>query len=176
VAWSETHAKEILVAEVDGQPGDELFIAREAATERKEGSDRPSVVEPVRVLEMQATDGGWAEARRLDLDDQQLRFLVASDVDNDGDIELVAASMTAGLFRIELDPLEATLIDADSAGFEHSTFVANLDGDGTPEIYVAADRQQRIRRYEWDGTEFVREEILSIAPGTITWNIDAGRF
>ena len=33
------------------------------------------------------------------------------------------------------------LIDADSSGFEHAAGIADLDGDGRPELYVAADDQ-----------------------------------
>ena len=35
-------------------------------------------------------------------------------------------------------------IDADSSGFEHAAYVADLDGDGTLELYVAADDQHEL--------------------------------
>lgn len=172
VVWKDTHAKEILVTDIDGEGGDELFVAREAHTERKDGQKRPVIVDPVQILEMSPGDEGWSEVARLEIQDQQLRFLVPGDIDGDGDKEIVASAMTSGVWRVERDgnELSKELIDADSGGFEHATLVADMDGDRTPEIYVAADQQRELRQYTWNGT-FERKTIGETEPGSITWSL-----
>ena len=83
------HAKEILVADVDGDDRDELYVSVEAVS------------------------GGQVEIRRYDadtdpaarrviatLDDQLCRFLTVGDVDGDGVLEIVAATHRAGLWLL----------------------------------------------------------------------------
>lgn len=161
------HAKEILVADVDGDGTDELYVSIEAA------------------------EGGALEIRRFDagtpatggfpiatLRDPMGRFLVAADFDGDGKKEMVAAAKDTGvwLLRPGADPRaawEVSLIDADSKGFEHATTAADLDGDGRSELYVASDEHKEIRRYVWSGSRFERETIYA-RPGDdsiLTWNL-----
>ncbi len=66
-------------------------------------------------------------------------------------------------------------IDRDSSSFEHATALLDLDGDGSDEIYVAADDQGAVRRYVWMGDGFGREEIFRFPPAQkgLTWNITA---
>ncbi|MCB9604442.1 MAG: hypothetical protein H6720_29320 [Sandaracinus sp.] len=40
-------------------------------------------------------------------------------------------------------------IDRDSGGFEHASILADLDGNGTDELYVASDNDGELRRYVW---------------------------
>ena len=103
----------------------------------------------------------------------------AGDVDGDGVTELVAAGYKSGLWLLE--PQEDgtftnQLIDAKSGGFEHATHIADLDKDGTPEIYVAADKQKKLRRYAWDGEKLSKTEIGDIPDDHITWNLQDGVF
>jgi hypothetical protein len=72
-------------------------------------------------------------------------------------------------------PWKATNIDRDSSGFEHAALLADLDGDGVDELYVAADEQGELRRYEWQDGEMSREVIhrRPIANAMMTWNITA---
>jgi hypothetical protein len=179
VSWTDSHAKEILVTDL-GQ-GDVLFIVVEAHT--KKGADgKLEIVDPVRVLRLdppggrggKAKGGAWTEVEVARLDDQQCRFLVPGDVDGDGQIELVAAGMKSGLWVLQPQPdgtFTNELIDANSGGFEHATHVADLDGDGKVEIYVAADAQKEFRRYTWNGTGFSRKVIARIPDQHITWNL-----
>jgi hypothetical protein len=176
IAWQESHAKEILVANL-GQ-GDRLFVVREGHTERR--GDETVLLDPVRISRMErGADGAWTEHLVATIEDQQTRFLVPGDVDGDGTIELVAAGMKSGLWLLEpnADGTFATsLIDRNSSGFEHATLVTDLDGDGKVEIYVAADEQGKVRRYVWDGAAFARTEIADIGPRHFTWNLTAGTF
>jgi hypothetical protein len=66
-----------------------------------------------------------------------------------------------------------TSIDRDSSGFEHAANVADLDGDGTVELYVAADDQHELRRYTFKDGKFAREVIGPLDAAVITWNITA---
>ncbi len=158
------HAKEILVADVDGDGRDELYVSVEAVS------------------------GGQVEIRRYDagtdprarnviatLDDQLCRFLTAGDVDGDGMLEIVAATHRAGLWLLRRrgDAWEQTLIAADSSSFEHATVLLDLDGDGRDELYVASDDQGQVRRYTWEGDAWQREIIWEYSDGLprFTWNI-----
>jgi hypothetical protein len=163
------HAKEILVADLDADGRDELYVSVEAA------------------------EGGSVEIRRYDagteptagrvigtLYDAMARFLTAGDVDGDGRPELVVAAKDSGLwlFRPGADPKSAwrsELIDAKSKGFEHAALLTDLDGDGVAELYVASDDDKEVRRYAWDGQRLAREVIhrRTDPQPVLTWNVAA---
>jgi hypothetical protein len=161
------HAKEILVEDVDGDGRDELYVS------------------------IEAVEGGELEIRRYDaetdpsggstiatLRDPMCRFLSAGDVDGDGKKEMVAAAKDTGLWMLRpgADPRagwSVSLIDSDSRGFEHAALLADLDGDGADELYVASDGDREVRRYVWEGDEPVRETIYARPDATpiLTWNL-----
>ena len=161
------HAKEILVADVDGDGRDELYVS------------------------VEAVEGGQLEVRRYDaetdpaagrvvarLDDRLCRFLTAGDVDGDGKREIVAAAHKSGLWLLR--PRESanamwqkSSIDRASSGFEHAALLTDLDGDGRDELYVASDDQGEVRRYSWKGSGFSKEVLLrrEIPDSVFTWNL-----
>jgi len=162
------HAKEILVADVDGDGRDELYVVVEAVA------------------------GGQVEIRRYDADtdptagfviaelpDTQTRFLTAGDVDGDGRQELVAAGMKSGLWLLRPSAAPASerwirsVIDPSSGGFEHASILADLDGDGRDELYVASDAQGEVRRYVFVDGRWPREVIHTREPvgSAFTWGI-----
>ena len=69
-----------------------------------------------------------------------------------------------------------TLIEKNSSGFEHTTYGADLDGDGKLELYVAADEQGELNQYVWNGSGFTKNKIGDIPKRTFTWNITVGQF
>lgn len=173
IDWEESHAKEILVASIDG--ADHLFAVREAHTRREDG--QVEILDPVRIIELTRGDDGWTHKVVATLPDQQCRFLVPGDVDGDGQVELVASGYKSGLWSLERGEdgtWTPELIDADSGGYEHATHVADLDGDGLLEIYVAADDQHQLRQYRWNGTAWDREVVAEIPELHITWNLQDG--
>ena len=102
----------------------------------------------------------------------------SGDPDGDGKKEMIAAAYSSGLWLLEpgRDPRgewSIESIDRDSSGFEHASIFADLDGDGTDELYVAADRQGEIRRYVWQNGRAAREviHIRAVARSMMTWNI-----
>ncbi len=168
------HAKELLVVDLDADGRDELYVAVEARTE---GTSRAlRIVEPVEVRRI-IHDGPPGGERIATLDDRMTRFLVACDLEGDGRRALIAATFSAGLFR--LDPPRRAgeawsvgLFDADSRGFEHATMCADLDADGADELYVADDPSGELRRYTL-GASGLRREVIRRAPprSEITWSL-----
>jgi hypothetical protein len=163
------HAKEILVYDLDRDGKQELYAVVEAVS------------------------GGTVEIRRYDagtdptagvlvatLEDKLCRFLNAGDFDGDGRPELVAAAHKSGLWRLvpgasREERFRVESIDADSGGFEHASLLADLDGDGTSELYVASDKDKQVRRYVWREGKAQREVILAHPKefSGLTWNIAA---
>jgi hypothetical protein len=161
------HAKEILVADVDGDGRDELYVSVEAVAGGQ-----------LEVRRYEAgTDPGAGEVIAR-LEDRLCRFLTAGDVDGDGRREIVAAAHKSGLWLLR--PADEAgkswvkrSIDRASSGFEHAALLADLDGDGVDELYAASDDQGEVRRYLWkkdrfDRTVLRRREV----PGSVfTWNL-----
>jgi hypothetical protein len=142
---------------------------------------------------VEAVSGGKVEIRRYEgdtpadqgevvaeIDDSQTRFLTVGDIDGDGANEMVAAAFKSGLWLLRPSgvpgtPWPATLIDADSGGFEHASILADLDGDSRHELYVASDDHDEVRRYVFhDGAWQSELLVLHLdGLGRFTWNITA---
>jgi hypothetical protein len=170
------HAKEIYVGDVDGDGKDELYVAVEALTQ---GTDpNVTIVEPVEIRRYEADTPPDQGVVIATINDRFCRFLSVGDVDGDGKKEMVAAAYSSGLWLLKpgqnpRGEWAIESIDRDSSGFEHASVFADLDADGTDELYVAADRQGEIRRYVWDSGRPRREviHIRPIASAMMTWNI-----
>ena len=170
------HAKEIYVGDVDGDGTDELYVAVEALTTGRGAALK--LVEPVEIRRYDADTPPDAKVVIATIPDRLCRFLTVGDVDGDGKKEMVAASFSKGLWLLRpgKDPKSewgVESIDRDSGGFEHAALLTDLDGDGTDELYVAADVQGELRRYVWVRGRAKRELVLKreVAMSRMTWNI-----
>lgn len=172
--YKKTHAKEILVADVEGDSKSELFSVLEAERVGK------VIIKPVEIRQYtEQPDGTFAHKTAFTLQDEQCRFLVPGDFDHDGKTDLVAAGYHSGLWiarQSDSGEWETTLIDKDSSGFEHTSYATDIDGDGKVELVVAADNQASLNIYRWNGESFDKQKIGEIAPNTFTWNIVQGNF
>ena len=177
-----THAKEILATDLDGDGVTELFSVLEAEIDP---TDKRKVISPVTVRQYvyDTATKTFTATDIASIEDRQTRFLVPGDFDGDGQVELVAAAMSSGLFLLEppakgSESLEWTpnRFDQSSGGFEHSTYAADLDGDGIPELYVAADTQRELKRYIWNAERgtFDKQLLGRLEQDIITWNITTG--
>jgi len=170
------HAKEILVDDVDGDGRDELYVSVECHIEGEGPQKR--LVDPVEIRRFDADTEPTGGVVVGTFKDSLSRFLTAGDVDGDGKRELVVAAFSSGLWLLRpgADPKgswQRELIDKDSAGFEHASILADLDGDGVDELYVASDRHKEVRRYVWKGGEALRE-VIYVRPddrAIFTWNL-----
>ncbi len=168
------HAKEILVDDVDGDGTDELYVLVEGKIDK----DTKQLKVPVEILRYEGGTAADAGVAIASMDDRLGRFLTVGDVDGDGSKEMVAALFSQGLWLLRPgddpnQPWKKTLIDRRSGGFEHASILADLDGDGTDELYVASDNDNEIRRYVWVDGKPVRDVIHKRTSGNsvFTWNI-----
>lgn len=173
-----THAKEILARDLDGDGKAELFSVLEAEVDP---ADKKKLKKPVEVRQyhLQA-NGTFTHESIATIQDRQTRFLIPADFDRDGKMELVAAALSTGIYYLTppaagKGPWNVTLIDGDSSGFEHAIYAADLEGDGSLELYAAADDQHELRRYTFANGKFTRETIGKIDASTLTWNITTGK-
>lgn len=167
------HAKEIWAGDADGDGRDELYVAVEALVSGRE------LKEPVEIRRYDhdtPPDQGVVIARIEN--ERLLRFLTVGDLDGDGKKEMVAAGFSQGLWLLRpgRDPRgewSAESIDRNSGGFEHAAIIADLDGNGIGELYVAADEQGEVRRYVWVNGRPRREVILRdrVPRSLMTFNI-----
>jgi len=167
------HVKEILVATVDGAQYPDLFASLEAEVTQVGGVQQ--VVDSVKIKRYHYEQGTLVGSIIASLPDVYCRSLTCGEVDGDGKLDLIASTFKSGIWKLTRDNQgwSKTLIDADSSSFEHATLVADLDGDGLCEIYVAADDQKELRKYQWDGKRFTRETLCALAGDTITFNLTA---
>ncbi len=175
-----SHAKEILVHDMDGDKKSEFYAVIEAETEVVDG--KAKVIRPVEIRQYLPKKGGGFEAKALiTIDDKQCRFLVSGDFNGDGKKDLVAAGMKTGLWFLDGHgdgKWTSQNIEVNSSGFEHTTYPADLDGNGTPELYVASDEQRELRQYVYDPAtkSFTRTVIGPIPDASFTWNMTAANF
>jgi len=170
-APGDTHAKEILVADVDRDAKSELFAVWEGAV-----GTGGQIVRPVTVKEYRFANGAFTSSVVGTVPDRQMRAIAAGDVNGDGKIDLVAGALASGLWLFEQadGTWKRTLLDAKSSGFEQPVDLADLDGDGALEIYVAAEDQHELRQYRWQNGAFATSILAPLAAGDITWNITHG--
>ena len=171
-APGDTHAKEILAADVDRDGKSELYVVWEGAI-----GAGGQMTRPVTIKQYRFANGAFTSSVVATVPDRQMRAIQAGDVNGDGSIDLVGGALASGLWLFEQagGAWKRTLIDAKSSGFEQPVDLADLDGDGQLEIYVASEDQHELRQYRWRDGAFVKTVIAPLAAGDITWNVTHGR-
>ncbi|MBD3168408.1 MAG: hypothetical protein GF307_02920 [candidate division Zixibacteria bacterium] len=166
------HVKEILCADIDSDNQPELYCALEAEMEEvaKGGGS-------VQIKKYDFDDGKINDQVIMELPDMLCRFLTVGDVDGDGNKEMVVAPLSSGvwLFRYDKGKWTKELIDKNSSSFEHATVISDLNGDSKNEIYIAADDQGFLNKYEWNGSEFVKETLVPIEGDILTFGVIPGK-
>jgi hypothetical protein len=136
-----------------------------------------TLLRPVTIKQYRWKDGKPESTVVGTVPDRLMRAMAAGDVNGDGKTDIVAGAMSSGLWLFEQSPegWKKTLIDAASSGFEHPVHLADLDGDGALEIYVASEDQAQLRQYRWTNGAFEKSVLMPLHAGDITWNITDAR-
>ena len=166
------HVKELLCYDFDMSGRPVLF----AALEGEELGGKKASSGTTKIKMYRFTGKKITSEDIVELPGGLCRFLTGGDLDGDGKPEILASTYKNGIWMLKYQDGKwgKKLIDAESSGFEHATLIADLDGDGLEEIYVAADDQKAVRKYHYDGSGFQREEILKLEGSYITFNITPG--
>ena len=169
------HAKEILVTDLNGDGRDELYVSLEAETRRSQG--KLEIIEPLQIIQFTWVKEKWRERVIATLPKGvQARVLLAGDTRGEGKPHLFVTTMRDGVWELipagPLEPFLSFQIDANSSGFEHAAGLADLDADGRPELYVAADDQDEIRVHRWEGDAYRSEVIFRLPRRDLTWTIE----
>jgi hypothetical protein len=168
-APGDTHAKEVLAADVDGDNISEVYVVWE-------GTFGPggALLRPVTITQYRWKDGSFHGAPVGTVPDRQMRALQAGDVTGDGKIDLVGSALTSGVWLFERGAdgsWKRSAIDSASSGFEHPVDLADLDGDGKLEVYVGAEDQQEVRRHRFKDGKWDKAAVAPLRKGDITWNL-----
>jgi len=176
------HVKEILVADLEGRGTADLYAAIEP--ERKKVGDKVQASDPLIIRRYRWEDGKVTETDMATFRDEQCRFLTYGDLTGDGKLELVASTMTAGIYMLRQGEggwtSHLVAKDSASAEFEHAANILDLDGNGKPELYVMSDGlpwdQGTLRRWIWNGSDFDMQEIAVLPTDHMTFNVTSAKF
>ena len=169
------HAKEILCSSLSKETPPVLFAALEGEII---GGDETGDTTRIRMYRFEET--GTVISDIASLPGNLCRFLTIGDTDGDGKSEIIASTNKDGIWRLDVPETDGvqwkkTLVATGTSGFEHATCLADLNGDGVDEIYVASDNQRQLRRYVWNGRSYDAEVIGTLKDDTITWNVVANQ-
>lgn len=177
VSFEGSHAKEILVTDLDGDGKDELYGAVEASVKPRDG--KLTVDQPVAVKRFDRVKQGWKTTDVAEFPEGlQARVLLAADLTKRGANDLVVTTMKDGIWQIvpkNDGSFETEAVDQSSGGFEHAAHAVDLDGDGVTELYVTSDDDDEIRRYVWNGSGFAKTVIGTLEKSDLVWNITSCR-
>jgi len=166
--FSTRHVKEVTVFDHDGDGTPTLFAAVEASNKTREGS-------AVRIYEWK--DGELVGRDLVDLPGRLCRFLTGGDTDGDGQNELLASTMSSGIWKLwpkEGDTWTKRRIARPShtGGFEHATIIYDIDGDGDDDVLAVADTKKKLQWFRDKGDTYERIEAMPIEIEGFTWNVE----
>jgi len=155
---TDRHAKEIMVADYDGDGVCELYSALEAKGTKDQ-------VNGVRRYIWDAAAQTMKVDVTVDTDGLAARFLVLADTDGDGVNEILSSTESSGVFKLWLGEGEVgedgqpgepvwkkrkIVPSYMSGGFEHAMYAFDWDGDGRDEIFLHGDDQQKLNVFRYN--------------------------
>ena len=166
------------MADIDTDGKDELYGSIEAKVVNVKGQKKVKAPLDIRRF-IRTKPGAWKQKVIAKLPGGvQARVLLAGDFKGTGKPQLIVTTMKDGIWLLEPGdagmnaPWKKEQLDANSSGFEHAAGLADMDGDGKLELYVAADNQDSVRQYIWAGESAKRTEIAPLAKRDLTWTVE----
>ena len=173
--FKRTHAKEILVADIDDDGRDELLISIQGLGKKSSTAPMGFDIEIPATFEMVRWTDGKEESRVIGtVGALQCRTVVAGDANNDGDTDLVVGSRYGGLyvFLRKGNEWTRTSVDKDSTGAVHAVTVADVDGDGRNEIVSASDDTDTVDMYRWQDGRWAKQKLVGTPSDDWVWTIE----
>jgi hypothetical protein len=174
-SFKSRHVKEILFVSIKGAENPVLFASLEG-----EHFGRKNEGDTTRIRLYRFDKDKISHTDIANLPGKLCRFITFGDTDGDGIKELIASTRISGIWKLTppqneifKNKWEKTLIDENTSGFEHATYLFDFDGDGTEEIYVASDDQKELRCYWFNGDDYSFDIIKRFDNDVITFNLTA---
>jgi hypothetical protein len=150
------------IADVDGQNGPDLLIAGE-------GERDPTTTDPTTTLYLQGPDGSFREAN-VGLTGAAFSSTVADDVNGDGAVDLLVTGRDKNFNLMSTLYLQQPGGSFEKAGagligVAGSGSIAEVDGDGDPNLLVAGGDQRFKNSNLGDGTTTLYDNLLKPAEG-----------
>ncbi len=175
--FRDTHAKELLAADLYGDGRPRLIVPAEGVARRRPGG-KLELIRPMELREHSWRRGGRRVMRVIGtIDDVQCRSLAFGDVDGDGRGEIVAGCKRAGLFvfrRVSPTQWRGECVDRHSTAAVHAVCIADVDGDGRNEILSASDDTDSLDLYQRTRTGWRKRTVARLPHDDWVWTIEWG--
>ncbi len=173
-----THAKEILIADIEQDGQFELYSAMEGEGLGSEEGNASGDKATTQIKRYDFTGDSSTGKVLVDLPSKMCRFLTVGDLEGDGRLEVMASTDEDGIFRVSLEDGKwvgrSEVSALQSGGFEHSSVLFDYDGNGTDELFVADDRNKRVVMWWWDKDRgrLRKQELLDRSnTNYLTWGV-----
>lgn len=171
VDFPDRHAKEILATDLNGDGKAELYAAVEVESAKSPG---PKLA----IRGWAWKDGSMKDSGETAIDGDMCRFLNTGDTNGDGVREIIASTRVGGIHVLQRNGaswnVKNVIPGSMSGGFEHATVVFDWNGDKRDDIFVASDKQKKLRRV-WlaKGQEtYQTEDVIDFTgENYIAWNV-----
>ena len=179
-----THAKEIVVGDIDNDGLPELIAAvfgsaaetNDSAQYIQKGLIEMEIEVPLRIVVWDFQNEPFHGEVISEISDIKARSLAVGDADNDGLNELIVGTDSRGLQLIQWSGgmWQVDMIDSNLTGNIHEVVVLDIDNDGLNEIVASSDMMGIVNLYRITSQGWNRETVIDNLENYWIWAMDWG--